>query len=217
MEIGRVVEFIDKQRIMCALVLEVKKERLRVLTEHNREIKLSPARLAHHSTVRIDGSGSRLRQIEALKSVAERRRTLAAGIDVKSLWEVLSEETEWIDLPTMAGLCFPEGVDPDQTAAVARALFDHRLYFRFEQSRFLPIPPDLVAQRLAQEAEAARFQRVVEAGSDWLTRLAKAASTMAPPPVETPADLETMFVDYVLYGKESPHAPLVREMLFRSA
>ncbi len=216
MEIGQVVEFIDKQRIMCALVLEVKKERLRVLTEHNREVKLSPARLAHHSTARLNGGASRVRQVEALQTLAERRRTLAATIDVHGLWEVLNEEAEWIDLPTMADLCFPDGADPDQSAAVARALFSNRLYFRFDQNRFLPIAPDLVAHRQAQEAEAARCQRVIGAGAEWLNRLERSAGPIPPPAVESSTGLEVMLLDYVLHGRESEHSPSVREMLARA-
>lgn len=45
MESGLVVEYIDKQRILCAVVLEVKQQRLRLLTENSREVSLAPNRL----------------------------------------------------------------------------------------------------------------------------------------------------------------------------
>ena len=47
MEPGMIVEYIDRQRIMCALVLEVKNQRLRLLTENNREVKLTTNRLLY--------------------------------------------------------------------------------------------------------------------------------------------------------------------------
>ena len=216
METGHVLEFIDRQRIMCAVVLEVKKERLRVLTENNREVKITPARLAHRSTVRLDPTSSRLRLVEAMRTIAERRRALSDHIDVKTLWEVLNEDPMWIDLATMAGLCFPQGADADQSAAVARALFDNRLYFRFDQNRFLPVAREQVEQRLSQEAEAARRQRVVNAGAEWLARVAKTDDPPPAPAVESAVDLPTMLLDYVLYGRDSVHMPLVREMLGRT-
>ena len=42
MESGFVVEYIDKQRILCAVVLEVQKQRLRLLTENAREVTVVP-------------------------------------------------------------------------------------------------------------------------------------------------------------------------------
>ena len=216
METGHVLEFIDRQRIMCAVVLEVKKERLRVLTENNREVKITPARLAHRSTVRLDPTSSRLRLVEAMRTIVERRRALSDHIDVKTLWEVLNEDPVWIDLATMAGLCFPQGADADQSAAVARALFDNRLYFRFDQNRFLPVAREQVEQRLSQEAEAARRQRVVNAGAEWLARVAKTDRPPPAPTVESTVDLPTMLLDYVLYGRDSEHMPLVREILARA-
>ncbi|UCD81566.1 MAG: hypothetical protein JSW26_09135, partial [Desulfobacterales bacterium] len=47
MESGCIVEYIDHQRILCAVVLEVKNQRLRLLTENNREVNLSAGRLLH--------------------------------------------------------------------------------------------------------------------------------------------------------------------------
>ena len=41
MELGMVVEFIDSQKLVCAVVMEIKRLRLRLLTENNREVKLA--------------------------------------------------------------------------------------------------------------------------------------------------------------------------------
>ena len=54
MESGSIVEFIDRQTIMCAVILEVKNSRLRLLTENNREVNLSASRLLHRDKVRLD-------------------------------------------------------------------------------------------------------------------------------------------------------------------
>ncbi|NJL58309.1 MAG: hypothetical protein HC887_00345, partial [Desulfobacteraceae bacterium] len=53
MEIGNIVEYIDKQKIVCAVVLEVRSERLRLLNETNREVKLSVGRVLHKGRQRL--------------------------------------------------------------------------------------------------------------------------------------------------------------------
>ncbi|MCK7513229.1 MAG: hypothetical protein MZV70_60510 [Desulfobacterales bacterium] len=35
MELGNIVEYIDRERILCAVVLEISNQRLRLLTENN--------------------------------------------------------------------------------------------------------------------------------------------------------------------------------------
>jgi exoribonuclease-2 len=216
MEIGHIVEFIDHEKILCAVVLEVKKERLRILAENGREVKLAAARLSHHGANRIDPGASRVRMLETLRATAARRRALAADIDVVQLWETLNEEQDWIDLETMTGLCFPGQADADHEAAVIRALFDHRLYFRYDCRRFHPVSRDDVQRRLAREAEAARRRRIVETAARWLKVVRETDPPPPAPAIDADVDLETMLLDYLLHGRDSVHAVLVKEMLARS-
>lgn len=216
MEIGHIVEFIDHEKILCAVVLEVKKERLRILAENGREVKLAAGRLSHHSTARIDPGASRVRTLETLRAVAARRRALAAEIDVVLLWETLNEDQDWIDLDTMTGLCFPGRPDAHHQSAVIRALFDHRLYFRYDGSRFFPASPEDVRQRLAREAEAARRRQIVETAARWLKAVRETDAPPAAPAIDAATDLESMLLDYLLHGRDSTHGALVKEILTRS-
>ncbi|HDL08270.1 MAG TPA: hypothetical protein ENG35_05975, partial [Desulfobacteraceae bacterium] len=54
MKQGNIVEYIDRRKIVCAVVLEIKKQRLRLLTETNREVSLSSNRVLHNSNTHID-------------------------------------------------------------------------------------------------------------------------------------------------------------------
>ena len=81
MESGIIVEFIDRQRILCAVVLEIKKDRLRLLTENNREIRMSASRLLHRSDVRLDLSVGRDKLVDALKTASDRRNALIPEVD----------------------------------------------------------------------------------------------------------------------------------------
>ena len=123
MNAGNVVEFIDSQKIICAVVMDIKKMRLRLLTEHNREVKLSVGRLSHLSNTHLDLAAGRDKTVAALKEIAAHRRDLSSHIDILTLWEVLNSEQEQINLPTMTDFCFPDEPDSDHQSAVIRAFF----------------------------------------------------------------------------------------------
>ena len=140
MEEGNIVEFIDRQKIVCAVVQEVKNQRLRLLTENNREVSLSSSRLFHRSRINLDLSAGRIKTIDALKEIASRRKLLTQQINIQEIWEILNTEQEWIDLPTMTEFCFSNAITCDHESAVVRAFFQNRLYFKFDQNRFFPVP-----------------------------------------------------------------------------
>ena len=126
MESGNVVEFIESQKIMCAVILEIKKLRLRLLTETNREVKMPASRLSHRCDSFLDLSMGREKLVASLKEIADRRTALIDSIDIKELWEILNTEQEWIDLPTMTGFCFSGEPTHDHESAVVRSWDLHR-------------------------------------------------------------------------------------------
>ena len=138
MEIGNIVEYIDNQKIICAVVQEVKNKRLRLLTETNREVNISINRLSHQSDTRLKLTMGRSNIVESLKATVNRRKKLMTSIDIKELWSVLYPEEEWIDLVTMTEFCFPNKSTPDHESAIVRAFFENRTYFKFNCDSFYP-------------------------------------------------------------------------------
>ncbi len=213
MEPGNIVEFIDRQKILCAIVLEVKENRLRILTENNRELKLSANRLSHISNERLDPASGRDHLIGCLKDTANRRNTLKDQIDVKELWEVLYPEGVSVDLSTMAGLCFSEANTGDQEAAVIRAFFYDRVYFKFSHDNFMPNSEAQIENIIAQKKEEERKERLIKKGGDWL----KNAFTSTDPDVdEDMEDIVDILKSYYLYDKESPEPSLAKAILSKA-
>jgi len=213
MEPGTIVEYIERKEIVCAVVLGQKNQRLQMVTEHNREVGHAEKRLAHVANQRLDPKIGRDALVENLKSAAARRRKLQNQIDVKDLWEVLHTEATWIDLQSMAEFCFDGEISGDHTSAVMRALFEDRLYFKFDADRFFPNSPEQVARIAAQAAEEARRGHVIEEGSRWIRQ------AMEKDHVAVPSDMEEIveiLKSVCLFGKDSPHYKIGKEILART-
>ncbi len=213
MESGSIVEYIDRQKIMCAVILEVKNTRLRLLTENNREVNLSASRLLHKDKAHLDLAMGRDKMVDALKGVANRRKELLSQVDIKELWEVLNEEQVWIDLATMTEFCFPDSPGGDHESAVLRAFFDDKLYFKFNLDRFFPNSEEQVARLIFQRQEEERRKRIIDLGGDWLMSLMN--STAPPEEVsETDAgEFTEILKSYFLFGNESKDDTLAKAMI----
>ncbi len=205
MKSGFVVEYIDKQRILCAVVLEVKKQRLRLLTENAREVSLAPGRLSHQSAARLDLSLGRDRMVDLLKGLASRRHELMQSIDVRELWQVLNTELEWIDLDTMTTFCFSEDVTSDHESAVIRAFFNNRRYFKFNSDGFYPHSETHVEQLIAREKEAERRRQLIQDGGEWLRlALADPSRMKAANNGNNAEEFAAILKSYCIFGKDSP-------------
>ena len=213
MEMGHIVEYIDREKIMCAVVLEVRNKRLRVLNQNNREVNLSANRLSHKCKESLDLGHGREKTVEALKHVACRREKLIDGVDIEELWEVLNSEQEWIDLETMTAFCFPNSPSQDHEAAVIRAFFSNRLYFKFNPDRFFPYTPEQVDRIVAQMKAAERRSRLIAKGITWLKVLHKNEHHPTPPFADDEQKLIEAFKSVYLFGKDSPDYTLGREIL----
>lgn len=214
MDLGNVVEFIDRQKMVCAVILEIKKLRLRLLTEGNREVKLSADRLSHRSGRHLDLSMSREKLVDRLKQISNRRRALIDHVDVKELWEVLNTEQEWIDLETMTAFCFPNSPTPDHESAVMRAFFYNRHYFQFNGNRFFPHTEEKVVELDNRNKENARLERLADLGTRWLKYLLKLETAFLPELTQTErSDILTVLTSTYLFQKESPYFGLGKKIL----
>lgn len=213
---GNVVEYIDQQKILCAVVLEVKNQRLRLLTENNREVNLSANRLSHKCKTQIDLSAGRNMMVKSLKEIAGLRKKLINHVDIKGLWEVLNPEQEWIDLATMTEFCFPDNPSCDHESAVIRAFFKNRLYFKFNPDRFFPNSEEQVIRIVSREKEDARKKQIITDGASWI----KSVLNDNFPLSKSFTEKKTEFVDILksayLFEKESKHYDLGKAMLAKA-
>jgi len=213
---GNVIEYIDQQKILCAVVLEVKNQRLRLLTENNREVNLSANRLSHKCKTQIDLSAGRNRMVKSLKEIAGRRKELINYVDIKGLWEVLNTEQEWIDLATMTEFCFPDNPSCDHESAVIRAFFKNRLYFKFNPDGFFPNSEEQVTRITAREKEDARKKQIITEGASWIKSVVNGNIPLSKPFTEKKAEFIDILKSAYLFEKESKHYELGKAMLAKA-
>ena len=210
MESGEIVEYIDDRKIICAVVMESGNQKLRLLTEHNREVKMAAQRLSHRGKSRLDCSSGRNRMVASLRDLSLKRSAIADEIQIEELWEILNNEQAWIDLKTMTGLCFPKEADDDHESGVIRALFKSRRHFKFKPDRFLPHTEAQVAAIIAMEQKADRQKRLIAAGAEWIRSVQSGATG------ELPAyhrELVDILKSYYLSEKDSPHDNTARAIM----
>jgi exoribonuclease-2 len=171
MKIGAIVEYIDQQKIICAVILQEKNSKLKLLNENNREVLFSEKRLSHMSQVCLDNAASRDSSVSQLKQIAQTRDELSRTINIKELWEILHEESEDIDLATMTLFCFDPPLTCDHEAAVIRAFFTDRLYFKYNQMIFTPYSIKQVEAKKRQIKEDKRREIIINEGAAWINNV----------------------------------------------
>ena len=210
MKPGNVVEFIDSQKIICAVVTDIKNLRFRLLTEHNREVKISAGRLSHTSDMHLDLAMGRDKTVAGLKAIAARRRELSHGVDIIAIWEVLNTEQEQIDLSTMTDFCFPDDPTSDHESAVVRAFFQDRLYFKFSPQGFVPRTRAKVESITSQREADAQKECQITNGAQWMQKVLAGQQVSEPQGSKAIVDI---LASYFLNEKESPHCELGRAIL----
>jgi len=168
MKIGNIVEYIDQQKIICAVILQEKKGKLRLLNENNREVNFSEKRLSHIAQECLDTSIARNTIADRLKKLAQHRRELALTLKINELWEILNEESEEIDISTMTLFCFDPPLTSNHEAAVIRAFFQDRLYFKFNKLVFTANTPHQVKVKKRQIREAEKKELLIQKGAAWI-------------------------------------------------
>ncbi len=160
---GSVVEFLHGNEAHIAWVLEDQGGRLALLTLTKRDVKLPAGRLLPWTGPDYPPQASRQEILDRLQAHEKRRRELKEAIDVMGLWSLAQGEMERAGLHWLAGLVW-DRPDPDQLAALGRALLEAKTHFRFNPPEFEIHTAEKVELRLAQLEEARQREQLVDGG-----------------------------------------------------
>ncbi len=209
---GNIVEYIDQQKIISAVILQEKKGRLKLLNENNREVIFSENRLSHVSQLCLDISVSRESIVNQLKELTKNRKALSETIDIKELWEILHEEEDEIDISAMTMFCFDPPLTCDHEAAVIRAFFNDRLYFKFNRTLFSPFSPEQVELKKRQIKKAKRTEQQILQGTQWISEALNQKNGSS---IQTDPAVIEILKSYFLFGNDSPTQVIAKNIIRR--
>ncbi len=207
---SQVVEFFEDRKIYCAFVGDDRGDRLHVITEQNRELNLPRKRLIHVAPWTEGLHLSRLELVEQLKAIGRRRETLKREINLEEIWELLVNEAQSYPLAELARSWFGDGVTPDQSAALGRALFEDRFYFKYKGSYWQPHPPEVVEHLKEQ------YRREMARRQERQTAAAFLKAAWEGQEISDPTWRErliTILRDMAVFGAEGQHYEIGKEYL----
>ncbi len=213
---GKLGEYIEQGKFICAFVVEDTGKRLRLLNQNGREVSLAMSRLVHLTQASSFSSGllPREEMLRELKEVAMRRRELMAQVDLAEIWELAVDEPESVFAPRfLTELSFGEEASDDHVAAFLRCLFIDRLYFKYKEGRITVHSAEVVEQLQHQQEQEQQKEALLDNGGRGLLQIWEGDFQAQWP--ERDSCLQ-MVGDYYLHGNDAPESAAARELLKRS-
>ncbi len=210
---GKIIEYLDGGKFICAFVTEAQEKRLRLINQTGREINLPISRVLHISKRAHSVTDDREEMLRQLQEAADKRKTLVETINIEEIWELTADEkTATFEPLFLAELAFGSEADDNMVAAFIRSVFSDRLYFKFREGEIHAHTREQVEQlRLQHEKEQSK-QALLSNGALAISRLMQDE--------EIDADLKpvldqclSVLQDFYLFAGDAPQATMARELL----
>ncbi|RLA88054.1 MAG: hypothetical protein DRG58_09085 [Deltaproteobacteria bacterium] len=213
MEVGHIIEFFEERRIYCGFCLEDRGDRVRLLTENNREMTLTRQRLIHSAPSSLSPQVPRQQLLEYLKTVAQRREALKQEIRLEELWELIVDDQETFTVTQLAETWFGRAVTPDQVAALGRALYEDRCFFKYKGGLWTPHAVETVEKLREKHRREQERQQELQTAAAWLKAAWEGREITDPVWRER---LIEVLKDMAIFGPEASQYALGKEYLERA-
>lgn len=167
---GCLVEFMQGNTPLQAIVLEAQGPRLRLYASNRRETPLQASRLLPWTGPQIGAGLSRQNMDAALDEHKKLRASIYAAISPLEVWELTQGEMAKATAEWLAGLLW---VRPtiDQEAALGHALLSAKTHFRFSPPEFEIFSQEVVEQRLAEAESNRQREAFAVTGAQFFQKL----------------------------------------------
>lgn len=210
---GKLIEYLDNGKFVCALVTESQPKRLRLINQNGRELNLPVSRVVHCSQETHPANSSRESLTKHLRDITEKRFSLMNNIDLEEIWELTSEEGSNSFSPSfLAELIFDEQANDDTVSAFLRCVFQDKLFFKYKEGRIKANTPEKVEQLQIQLQKEAKRAELVTEGSKAIASIAEAKTG----PAELNSiqeDILSIIRDYYLFGNDAPESDIAQHVL----
>ncbi len=210
---GSIIEYLDGGRFTCALVLQESGNRLRLLNQNGREMKLPASRVVTVSRNRHPVDFSREDSVRLLKDIADKRAALTDSIPIEEIWELASEEDQSaFSADFLAELSFGGDLTDDQSAAFLRAVFADSYFFKYKKNMVTIHTPEQVEQLRHQRQKEKEKEEILSTGAANLQTISQ-GGTVTDEQWPDRQRLLDWLADYVLFGSDSEQPDLIRQLL----
>lgn len=210
---GKLVEYLDDGKFICAFVTENQSKRVRLINQNGREINLPVSRIVHCSTRSYPTDLDRHILAKELKDTSERRSALMREIHLEELWELTAEEeTGSFDPAFLAELSSGEAANDDTVSAFLRCVFADKLFFKYREGRIRAHSPEQVEQIRQQQEKERREADLIQHGAGAIRAL---MDNPAPEPRKDSwfEDCLGIIREYYLFGSDAKNADIARSIL----
>ncbi len=210
---GKLIEYLDNGKFVCALVMESQPKRLRLINQNGRDVNLPASRVIHCSNLTHPTNVDRDFLSRQLRETTEKRCFLMNNIDLQEIWELTAEDGSHSFSPIfLTELAFGEVANDDSISAFLRCVFEDKLYFKYKEGIILANSPEKVEQLQMQLSKEAKREQLIEEGASFI---AKILSSNSPPDKHGNIEEETLNIirDFYLFGSESAETDLAQKLL----
>lgn len=210
---GKLIEYLDSGKFVCALVTESQPKRLRLINQNGRELNLPVSRVVHCSDRTHPAEMSRESLVNHLKDTTDKRCSLMNQVNLKELWELTTDESSSVFSPSfLAELTFGEDANDDTISAFLRCVFVDKLYFKYKEGKILANSPAKVEQLLIQLEKEAKRNKLIEEGSVAIAEIQQHGFKQTE---LSSFQVETLDIikDYYLFGNDAKDAATAQKIL----
>ncbi len=209
---GRIIEYIEQGKFICALVVGETGKRLHLLNQNGRDVNLPTGRVLHLNSGKIPEAMGREHVLQILGEISDLRKNLVLPVSLQEVWELVVDEGGLHFTPDfLADLCFGGTANDDQVAAFLRAVLNDKLYFRYKGGELQVHAPEVVEQLLAKREVELQQELMLSEGAVALRALWEDKEGGQIPP-----DCLELLRDYYLFDKDVDDFLLARELLKRA-
>lgn len=210
---GRIVEYIENGKFICAIVREDNNGRLRLLNQKGREVNLPQNRIIQATDLKFMPIPSRGEVLALLAETAKVREELAKDISLEEIWEVLSEKSEnSLEVDFLAGLYFGvEQPSSDEVAALLRAVISNGVYFKYRSGAIQVHAPEKVEQVQFMRQKEKEQLKYIARTAEILRSIWK--EDIKPPDWNERDTTLRLLGDYYVFGKDAADYDLARKLI----
>lgn len=211
---GKLIEYLDSGRFVCALVTESQAKRIRLINQNGRELNLPLSRIVHCSDVTHSADISRETLIQHLRTTTDKRCSLMTQVDLRELWELTAEESTSIFSPSfLAELVFGEDANDDTISAFLRCVFADKLYFKYREGKVQANSPEKVEQLLIQQEKEALRNQLIEEGIEAVNHIQSDDFRHDTDLTPIQAEVLSIIRNYYLFGNDDKDAAIAVNIL----